>query len=478
MKKQLQFIFLFVSLMVFLFPKTSYSQLVEGLQGNGSRSNPVLIQSATDLKLVSDHVNSGKGHTNSHFRVVNDIDFSNEALAYDLDGDGVNESNFRPIGDDLSGSFFGGFFNGNNHTISGLKIKSAGVVVGLFGAAVGTSQKTYIRNVRITESSFENLLAGGTIVGGVVGYAQSCDLTDCSVSAEIVSNVNGTIAGGIIGFSVQSVIENCFFKGSITSSGAGSTFGGIVAAGGQSGAFHKCSANVTISSTGDDCYIGGFAGSTHSPIFNSYSTGTITVSGERCVVGGFIGLIVENGKIYNSYSVCNVTTASTYPLGGFVGALEEGKVSENDIINSYFINSWSSQSHPHNGLGIAKSASEMKSRDFVSLLNDNQSSVVWGEDTDNKNNGFPMLEVQKLLGTAKIVKNDNNTAVTFDGGNIKVTGKQLKFVQVTDVQGRIIKRENISGDYYQTELRQPMGIYIVTVGSASGIQSVKLPVVR
>ena len=480
MKKQLQFIFLFVSLIVFLSPKTSLAQLVNGLQGDGTYDSPVLIQSADDLKLFSEYVNARGNSIEKYFKLTTDIDFSDEPLMYDLDGDGTNESNFKTIGDNQNAGFKG-FFDGNNCTISGLKIKSKAQFIGLFGFAATQSldsKKIKIININIATSRFENA-QGNIYLGSIAGCAQLCDLENCNASSVEIVVSTSAIAGGITAFNYGNLIEDCSFKGSITSTAAGATLGGIVGGAGQIGTFNRCYADVTISSVGDDCFIGGFAGSTHSEIINSYSTGTISVSGENCVAGGFVGGLVTGGNIYNSYSICSMTTENTSSTGYF-GGFAGGALEIVSMSNNYFIDSWSNQIIEDSGIGTEKSESEMKASAFVTTLNNNQSPAAWGADLNNDNNGFPVLKSQEhLLQIIPLKNNNENKAnISFENGVIKVSGKQLTFIQVTDVQGRIIKRESISGDYAQMELQQPTGIYIVTVGSSSYIQSAKFLNVR
>ncbi|MDL2315413.1 hypothetical protein LJC16_04060, partial [Bacteroidales bacterium OttesenSCG-928-C19] len=441
-----------------------------GLQGDGSKNNPVSIQSATDLKLVSDYVNSGKNSTNKYFQIDSDIDFANEALEYDLNGDGEKESNFRPIGDQLT-TTFNGSFDGGNYTISGLKIKSAEKLIGLFGAAVGDSPdaKTEIKGITITDSYIE-CLSAETYVGSITGYAQYCNLKNCSVSAEIVSKAESAIVGGIIAYNYQNIIEDCSFKGSITSTGQGTTLGGLLAAGGQNGTLNRCYADINLSSSGDKCYIGGFAGSTHSPINNSYSVGTISVSGEQCVVGGFIGGVTSGGNISNSYAACNITSDDSEDIGGFVGKL----LTSVSIKNSYFIDSWSNKTFEDNSAGVAKSELEMKKDEFVSTLNNNQTPVAWSMDVNNKNNGFPILIPKDPSVGITCPKEDNDITISYKESNIEITGKQLEYVQIVDMQGRIIQRENISGNFFQLGFSQSMGIYIIIVKSASHTKIDKL----
>jgi len=154
-----------------------------------------------------------------------------------------------------SSSSFKGTFDGGGHTISNLTISniSSSGYYGLFGYAQGaTIQDIEIENVDI--SGTLSVTSGtGTSIGGAVGYANNCIISDVSVSGniEMSSSINvagiaglfsGTISdcentaiiagvykvGGIVGTTYAndgSKITRCINKGTIKGTGTGTTSG-------------------------------------------------------------------------------------------------------------------------------------------------------------------------------------------------------------------------------------------------------------
>lgn len=126
---------------------------------------------------------------------------------------------------------FGGKFDGNGKTISGLYFKGGTKdTVGLFGSIGKDGNPTTIKNVGIVDSYFET----EHISGGIVGIVRS----DANITISKVYNegtVIGDTAGGIIGITSQKSgtthIYNTFNIGTVTGSDVAA--GIIAAAGGK-----------------------------------------------------------------------------------------------------------------------------------------------------------------------------------------------------------------------------------------------------
>ncbi len=111
--------------------------------GDGSTANPFLINTAEDLQHLATYVNDGNTCEGLNFKLAGDLDLS-----------GVN---FTPVGN--RSNQFAGTFDGNNKTVSNLKISGSKSYVGLFGCNGGT-----IRNCTSVAT-----VSGDYVVGGLVG---------------------------------------------------------------------------------------------------------------------------------------------------------------------------------------------------------------------------------------------------------------------------------------------------------------------
>ena len=82
--------------------------------GNGTESNPYLIQDAHDFITLSEKAAEGNTYKGKYFKVVNSIEFETVGIEEDESG-----SNFVPIKE------FAGHFNGNGHQIKHMSIKQS-----------------------------------------------------------------------------------------------------------------------------------------------------------------------------------------------------------------------------------------------------------------------------------------------------------------------------------------------------------------
>ena len=198
------------------------------------------IGSAESLFAFAESVNvGGDKWTNQKVLLVKDIDLAN--------------AEWTPIGQ-TGATEFKGIFDGQNHTISNLKIDSSAQTgehysSGLFGWA---ESAVTIQNVKVD---------GATVIGDhnvavIVGYTYSGKVSNCHVSnAAITCNhanadACGDKCGLIAGYSAdEAKISNC--SGSDSTVTAGRDAGQLIGSG-IGLTLSGCSAtNVTVSATGD-----------------------------------------------------------------------------------------------------------------------------------------------------------------------------------------------------------------------------------
>ncbi len=154
------------------------------------------IADEQDLIDLAEYVRSASDHNceGLTFKMTRDLDFTN--MPADCHDNANNGSgNFLPIGVDKfygDGSFFKGHFDGQGHTITGLRFNSTYPNIGLF-STIGTSE-TVIEGVTLVVPNFY----GDGCVGGIVGALYAGTIRNCAVVNGTISGRNGRV-GGIVG---------------------------------------------------------------------------------------------------------------------------------------------------------------------------------------------------------------------------------------------------------------------------------------
>ena len=178
--------------------------------------------------------------------------FDGQTVVLDAGIDMASVENWQPIGN-ASEKEFAGTFDGQNHTISGLKI-TGGSYVGLFGYLGAAT----VRNVALVGANVGGVKRVGALVGQIAGNAT---IKNCSLDA--TSSVTGSDSntGGLIGEASGSIVvtlENLTNKAPVTNTENGtSRAAGILcqATSGASVTLKNCVNNGTITTNGG--YAGG-----------------------------------------------------------------------------------------------------------------------------------------------------------------------------------------------------------------------------
>lgn len=197
-----------VMLAVMLMTMTAWAQTVSfptESGGAGTESDPYKITTADDLNKLAADVNSGTKYTDTYFKLMNNVSFS---CSSDWDDLTSEENNFTPIG--TSSNYFKGTFDGNEKTISGIRIykntkTAASQDIGLFGVLRGTVKNLKLTNTRIVGYGF---------TGGIAADCSSNSVIDhCIVTSTVAvySVQPGALRlGGIAGYanSKTAIISN------------------------------------------------------------------------------------------------------------------------------------------------------------------------------------------------------------------------------------------------------------------------------
>ena len=416
--------------------------------GNGTSTNPYLIETAAQLAHLAVYVNSGTDAivgVDKYWKLTTNID--------------LNSLQWTPIGFYISSydcSSFGGHFDGNEHTVANLVINEQ--QAGLFGAMNGGS----VKNIGVVGSSS----IAGKYAGGIVGYAMgTLTLDNCyntgTVSA--IENANATsYIGGLAGQISSGVftIKNCYNTGTLTADVHYlSHTGGIV------GYADMC--DVTI----QNCYntgavysyfshggiVGGINSCNNAVINNCYNTAPISVIPNEVTYseGGIVGNVYPAVTINNCY---NTGMLSAPDAGGIVG---EGN--SDDVHNSYYLNTSASNA----GGGVAKSATEMKTQGFVDLLNSGPApNNAYTRDLVPVNDGYPILKREAgEVGIAENVLSNISVYPNPTRGQLTITTEHLSDYCIYNITGQVILQGKLQNETTNINVESlPTGIYCLQIG--------------
>ena len=330
--------------------------------GNGTATNPYLIETAANLAYLAEQVNAGfeaEGlavFAGTYFLMTDDMD--------------LNNIDWTPIGHvntNLEGLYFAGVFNGDFHTISNLKIQTNTEVTGLFACLAdgpdGLWNPAVVENLFVTSGS---ITSTGMGVGGIVGAIGGNALVyRCGFSGNINVTSNGTFCGG----------------------------GGIVAVMAQNSRVQECSFSGSIHAT-NNSFTGGAGGGgivgvalNSSSIQHCYNTGTVTGSALLLsVAAGIVGATLEENEVTVSscYSVGSLNAITKGGIFGMISPINPYKgMTEINVTNCYYLNTTAS----NNGYGTGKTASEMKTEQFKDQLDQRAHAFVMD---NGSNNGYPI----------------------------------------------------------------------------------------
>lgn len=240
---------------------------------NPETQDPIPISTLTEFIKFRNAVNAGEtgsykgimnesGFAGKNFRLDCDIDLAQSTYPTDQKAQTSNvniKDDFLPIGTGSTCPFKGNF-DGDNHTISNLKINGNGSnnnvptsYKAVFGYVLGSTIKNlnvrgniscasyaagicaYIRGAessnysQIINCSFiGEVESTGSYVGGICGYANNyTNIIDCEVSGRVAGG--STNIGSIVGYSggtddARNYIENCI---NVANVGGSSSVGGI-----------------------------------------------------------------------------------------------------------------------------------------------------------------------------------------------------------------------------------------------------------
>ena len=228
----------------------------------GTEADPYIISDYPQLELLASRVNNGNNYSSGKF-------FKLGADIVCFDG----ENNHAPIGVHGTYKHFLGTFDGDGHTVSGIRISSSTSYQGLFGYLSGAT----VKNVTLAGST----IIGSDEVGGIVGYSYVGTFENCRVLGDVIIKANASSAhyhGGIVG--------HIFGRGTVN---------GCYSA-----------ATVTRDDNSNCKHYGGIVGKTSGTVSNCIALGAWVTGSETSSSGAIVGTNDGGTLTHNYYCGCSV----------------------------------------------------------------------------------------------------------------------------------------------------------------------------
>lgn len=301
------------------------TQVSASFSGSGTQTDPYLIASAGDLKLLVQQVSErGNSYSSKYFKLTTDLRIEADTWTPIglRTGEGSWDDNNRP---------FCAHFDGNGHTISG-QLNGSTINFGLFGLV---GENFSVTNLHITAQINNNYEAGESTTraastGALIGciWANNSNSTihiqDCSFSGTLSSAGGGNYAGGLVGnLTIGNInMTGCINRGKLSatnnssSNTANQNLGGLVGYAQGMVSLSDCAnyGSFSTSNNSEFVYAGGLLGQVTSGVIcqlrntDNYAD-VFPASNSKATVGGLVGL-ANNGQLHTSTNHATLTTGN------------------------------------------------------------------------------------------------------------------------------------------------------------------------
>lgn len=405
---------------------------------SGTTDDPILIENAAQLARMSQFIYCSQEP--KYYKLTTDIDLDNRI--------------WNPIGyiESVSCPEFNGYFDGDNHTI--------------YNPSNTLFYSTY-------NGYIKNLTTRGSVVYREAEYSKFGLITywaplveNCHNYCDIIINAHSYMTAGSIAGECNTII-NCSNHGNITINADNLSWCFVGGIAGGADVIEECyntgDLNIEISNC-NKCKIGGISGLIITDISHSYNTGNIMVNCENSYAGGIVGDMNEsinplNDIFINScYNAGNIEAAH---VGGIIAKTDYENITIN-VDNCYYINTIASI----NDYGSPKSESEMKTQDFVNLLNDGGN--FYAMDDLYVNRGFPIFAIYYSVDETVF---ENNISVYPNPANsvVTISGDNLLKIEIFNIIGQTVFSTICNADENTINIANlNSGIYLIKVGTTNG----------
>ena len=395
------------------------------LAGEGTAGNPYIIEYASQLNLLAHRVNGTHGETvngygGTYFKLANDITYKYTTQWNDANS---TENNFEAIGGYFDDNFryFYGNFDGDGHTISGIRIyKGDKGDQGLFGC----TNKANIHDLTLADTR----ITGWTQIGGIVGSNEFGYISGCHVADDVAicaGHKNTGNYGGIVGSNEAGTISGCTSAVTLTDAATSSAFGGI--AGENYGGTLRD--NFVIGAT-----IPAVEDNTYGAITGNNNDGTL----ER-----------------NYYTACKVASENVTPSGVGCGNPVADVTTNDGAVPAGFTQNGNTYTISNAGGWNL----------FCHLLAENAKGYFTGKTVVLAND----IEVSRMAGSS-----NHDFTGTFDGGNHTLTFNHaasdnycapFRYVQGNaENDHAVIRRLNVVSNITAADYRHPAGLIALQSG--------------
>lgn len=283
--------------------------------GNGTVSDPYLVDSAEDLVALSTLCNSSETNSTYANKVYQQI--------CDIDMSGIS---FTPIGNTDPHAFMG-TYDGGGFTISGLDVTPSPTTEA--SALFGYTVQANICNLTIKDMTNRSTAEKSA---GFIGVSYDSTVTDCTLEGQL--NLYNLYSGGIIGWMDSGRVANCYVTGRVENNVAGITWnnqtnaaitGGFVGYALNDAVIENC----TLS--GDVAVMGRYAAGIVAHLEESTVRGCSVrnaseVSSISHYCGGIVAIMIGNGSLISDCRFEGRVNSGYTITGGIVGSINAGKV--------------------------------------------------------------------------------------------------------------------------------------------------------
>lgn len=403
----------------------------------GTANDPILIENAAQLAYMSTFTYCSQEP--KYYKLTTDIDLDHRL--------------WNPIGYIASVNCpeFNGYFDGDNHTI--------------YNPSKTLFYDTYNGYIKNLTTRGSAVYRETSINFGLITYWAPL-VENCHNYCDIIINAHSRMEAGGIAGECGSVI-NCSNHGNITINADNLNccfVGGIV---GGASVIEECynTGDLTVEiSNCNNCKIGGVSGLIINEISHCYNTGNIMVNCENSFAGGIVGDMNEDINPLNDIfinSCYNAGNIEATNIGGIIAKTDYEIITIN-VDNCYYINTIVSI----NNYGSPKSESEMKTQDFVNMLNVN--GDFYAMDDMYVNHGYPIfaryysVEETDFENEISVYPNPANSVVT-------ISGENLSKIEIFNIMGQTVFSTICNADENTINIANlNSGIYLIKVRTTNG----------
>ena len=391
----------------------------------GDENDPYLISDFAQLNLLAQRVNEGEEYSKQkHFKLNDDITFPNEA------------NNYTPIGTYDNPHGFKGIFDGDGHTISGIRIESDGDYQGLFGyiSAFGT-----VKNVTLADCEIK----AHKCVGGIVGYCCG-NVTDCRVLDDVNIYANTDEAnnhGGIAGQNDYGTINGCYSAATISRHDMNKCgkYGGIVGYNNYGNLTNNIVVDAKVNAS---FYKGAIAGLRNNGTIANNFYYDCHIANANTNIGTADGDVTEdNGAVGTDGIPLLDTYSNDFVLNTYDGRTYYGHANQNFVLAGrtlYRNGDWNTLCLPFDVVldGSPLEGATVKKLDTKSSsLKDGTLTLSFEDETEKMQAGIPYIikwdaaetNIVNPIFTGVTIINTNPTIVTSKDGKVKFVGQYDPF---------------------------------------------------